>query len=218
MSNGEAERFKERLIAKGFSKKESVNYEKTFSHVVKVIIVRCLPNVDVSNKWYVYQLDINNAFLYGELVEDVYMQLPDAYFSKKDNKVCELTKSFYGLKQAPRKWNEKLTQVLRENGFIRSKSDVSLYTKTKDDTFIVLLVYVDDIIITGNNETKIYNFKEYLSSKFKIKDLDKLKYFLGIEVLETDNGLCLNHGSYCTKLLSEYGMLACKPAKAPIPD
>ncbi|GKC07245.1 ribonuclease H-like domain-containing protein, partial [Tanacetum coccineum] len=104
---------------------------------------RCLLIVAVSNKWPIYQLDINNAFLY---------------------------------------------------------------------------VYVDFIIITGNNEIEINNFKKYLSSKFKIKDLGKLKYFLGIEVLETDNGLCLNHGSYCTKLLSEYGMLACKPAKAPIPD
>ncbi|GJY07742.1 ribonuclease H-like domain-containing protein [Tanacetum coccineum] len=155
-SNGELERFKARLVAKGFNQKEGIDYEETFSPVIKIITVRCLLTVDVSNKWPVYQLDINNAFLYGELEESVYMKLPE--------------------------------------------------------------VYVDDIIITGNNEYEINNFKKYLSSKFKIKDLGKLKYFFRVEVLETDNDLCLNQRKYCMELLLEYGMLACKPAKAHILD
>ncbi|GJR79888.1 ribonuclease H-like domain-containing protein [Tanacetum coccineum] len=217
-SNEEVERFKARLVAKGFSKKEDVDYEETFSPVVKIVIVMYLLTVAVSNKWSIYQLDINSAFLYGESVKDVYMQLHDGYFSDNDNKVFKLTKSLYGLKQALRKWNEKLTQFLNENGFIQSKSDESLYTKSNDDIFIVLLIYVDDIIITGNNENEINNFKEHISSKFKIIDLGKHKYFLGLEILEISDSLCLNQRKYCLELLYEYDMLACKPAKAPIPD
>lgn len=216
-SNGEVERFKARLVAKGYNQKEGIDYEETFSPVVKIVTVRCLLSVAVQNKWPIYQLDINNAFLYGELVEDVYMTLPDGYFSKSDNRVCKLLKSLYGLKQAPRKWNEKLTQVLLENGFEQSKSDYSLFTKSKNDLFLVVLVYVDDILVTGNNEVEINKFKGFLSSKFLIKDLEKLKYFLGIEVLENGHGgLCLNQRKYCLELLSEFGMLACKPENTPL--
>ncbi|GJZ06794.1 ribonuclease H-like domain-containing protein [Tanacetum coccineum] len=108
----------------------------------------------IDNKW----LDINNAFLYGDLTETVYMKLPDGYFDKNDK---------------------------------RSKSDYSLFTKADSGMFLALLVYVDDIIITGNSLVHIENFKTFLKSKFQIKDLGKLKYFLGIEVVETDKGLLL---------------------------
>ncbi|GKE39375.1 ribonuclease H-like domain-containing protein, partial [Tanacetum coccineum] len=96
-----------------------------------------------------------------------------------------------------------------------SKSDYSLYTKSDKEVFLALLVYVDDIIITGNNVFEIEKFKVFLKSKFMIKDLGKLKYFLGIKVIDTDKGICLNQRKYVLDLLSEYGMLACKPAKTP---
>ncbi|GKD53624.1 ribonuclease H-like domain-containing protein [Tanacetum coccineum] len=99
---------------------------------------------------------------------------------------------------------------------IQSKSDYSLYTKSDNGVFLALLVYVDDIIITGNSISKIAKFKVFLKSKFMIKDLGKLKYFLGIEVIDTDKGICLNQRKYVLDLLSEYGLLACKPAKTPL--
>ncbi|GJU24749.1 ribonuclease H-like domain-containing protein, partial [Tanacetum coccineum] len=117
---------------------------------------------------------------------------------------------------APRQWNAKLTQTLIENGFKQSKSDYSLFTKSKNGNFTALLVYVDDIIITGNNSTEIENINKFLKTKFKIKDLGKLKYFLGIEVLETEQGLCLSQRKYCLDLLSDLGLLACKPSAAPL--
>ncbi|GKC37988.1 ribonuclease H-like domain-containing protein [Tanacetum coccineum] len=177
-----------------------------------MVTVRCLLNVDVSNSWYVFQLDVNNAFLYGDLVETVYTKPPEGYFPS-DNKVCRLQKSLYGLKQAPRQWNAKLTSTFIENSFSQSKSDYSLYTKFDKGVFLALLVYVNDIIITGNSICEIDKFKVFLKSKFIIKDLGKLKYFLGIEVIDTDKGICLNQRKYVLNLLSEYGMLACKPAK-----
>nr|GEV05341.1 ribonuclease H-like domain-containing protein [Tanacetum cinerariifolium] len=147
--------------------------------------------------------------------EVVYMKPLEGY-CPSNNKVCRLKKFLYGLKQDPRQWNAKLTSTLIENGFSQSKSGYSLYTKSDRGVFLALLVYVDDIIITGNSIFEIKKFKVYLKSKFIIKDLGKLKYFLRIAVIDTDKGICPNQRIYVLDLLSEYDMLACKPAKTPL--
>ncbi|GKA04083.1 ribonuclease H-like domain-containing protein [Tanacetum coccineum] len=115
-SNGDIERYKARLVVKGYNQKEGVDYDETFSRVVKIVIVRCLISIVVNNEWPLFQLDVNNAFLYDNLTEEVYMTLPPGYFSVNDQRVCKLKKSLYGLKQAPRQWNEKLCQTLIQNG------------------------------------------------------------------------------------------------------
>ncbi|GKA81270.1 ribonuclease H-like domain-containing protein, partial [Tanacetum coccineum] len=153
-SNGEIERYKARLVAKGFNQREGIDFDETFSPVVKFVTVRCLINLDVQSGWSLFQMDINNAFLYGDLEET-----------------------------APRQWNAKLTAALLENNFGQSKSDYNLFTKSFGDVFIALLVYVDDIIITGNSLAEIENVKQFLKTKFMIKDLVKLKYFLGIKIV-----------------------------------
>ncbi|GJY94827.1 ribonuclease H-like domain-containing protein [Tanacetum coccineum] len=215
-SSGDIDRYKARYVAKGYNQKEGIDFDETFSPVVKIVTVRCVINLAVQYDWSIFQLDVNNAFLYGDLDETVYMSLPEGFFNPGDNRVCRLKKSLYGLKQAPRQWNAKLTQTLIEHGFIQSKSDYSLFTKSESGKFMVLLVYVDDIIITGNNVDEIEKFKKYLNSKFMIKDLGKLKYFLGIEVIDTDRGLCLSQRKYCLDLLSDFGLLACKPSATPL--
>ncbi|GJR59853.1 putative RNA-directed DNA polymerase [Tanacetum coccineum] len=128
----------------------------------------------------------------------------------------QMVKSLYGLKQTPRKWNEKLVSVLSDNFFMQSMNDFSLFIKNDKDVILALLVYVDDIIVTRNNSEEITKFKQFLSTKFLIKDLGKLKYFLGIEVLDVDDGICLTQMKYCTELHSEFGMLACKPYSTPV--
>ncbi|GJX50521.1 ribonuclease H-like domain-containing protein [Tanacetum coccineum] len=188
----------------------SIDYKEIFSHVVKMVTVRYLLNIAVSQSWPIFQLDMNNAFLYGDLDKVVYMRPHEGYFHS-GNKVCKLKKSLYGLKQAPKQWNAKLTSTLTKNGFSQNKYAYYLFTKIDKGVFLALLVYVDDIIITGNNVTEIEKFKVFLKSKFMIKDLGKLKYFLGIEVVYTKKGTCLNQRKYVLDLLSEYGMLACKP-------
>ncbi|KAJ0555563.1 putative RNA-directed DNA polymerase [Helianthus annuus] len=180
-STGEIERYKARLVAKGFSQKEGIDFFETFSLVVKMVIVRCVLSMVVHFNWEIYQFDINNAFLYGDLNEEVYMCLPDGYNSSYGSTVCKLKKSLYGLKQAPRMWNEKLVSVLVDLGFEQSKCDHSMFVMTKDSTFIVLLVYVDGIIITGSCSKRVDEIKLSLKSKFLIKDLGKLQYFLGKE-------------------------------------
>ena len=181
-------------------------------------IVRCLLSLAVQKDWKFFQMDINNAFLYGDLNEEIYMLPPPGYFKEGNNKVLRLKKSFYGLKQAPRQWNQKLSEALFEAKFEQSKNDHSLFIRKQGDTVLYLLVYVDDLVITGNSVTEIEKFKVFLKNKFKIKDLGELKYFLGIEVLKTKSGLCLNQRKYCLELLHEYGLLACKPVMTPLPE
>ncbi|GKD61464.1 ribonuclease H-like domain-containing protein, partial [Tanacetum coccineum] len=118
--------------------------------------------------------------------------------------------------KAPRKWNAKLTISLLENDFVQSKSDYSLFTKPVDNVFIALLVYVDDIIITGSSLAQIEKVTQFLKTKFMIKDLGKLKYFLGIEVLDTPSGVCLNQRKYYLELIDEFDLLAEKPSSLPM--
>ncbi|KAJ0431247.1 putative RNA-directed DNA polymerase [Helianthus annuus] len=215
-SSGEVERFKARLVAKGFNQREGLDFGETFSPVVKMVTVRCVIALAVQNNWPMFQLDINNAFLYGTINEDVYMCLPEGYYSSDETRVCKLVKSLYGLKQAPRKWNERLNGVLIDYGFVQSKCDHSMYVLSKNKVFVVLLVYMDDIVVTGNSIDEVSKIKAILNSNFQIKDLGKLKYFLGIEVLYNKSGICLNQRKYCLELLSEFGYLACKPINTPI--
>ncbi|KAF5768198.1 putative RNA-directed DNA polymerase [Helianthus annuus] len=214
-ANGEIERYKARLVAKGFNQREGLDFGETFSPVVKMTTVRIVLKLAVNNNWPLYQMDVNNAFLYGMLSEDVYMTQPQGY-SSKDNKVCKLVKSLYGLKQAPRQWNEKLTSVLTSMGFVQSICDYSLFVLSKQGVFVILLVYVDDIVITGNDKSAIENVKSSLRENFHIKDLGLLRYFLGIEVLYSDGCICLSQRKYCLELLNEFGYLGCKPVTTPI--
>ncbi|GAA0143892.1 transmembrane signal receptor [Lithospermum erythrorhizon] len=128
-------------------------------------------------------MDVHNAFLHGDLSEEVYMRLPPGFYKGRPGLVCKLNKSPYGLTQAPQCWFSKLATALKRYGFTQSYSDYSLFTLCKGQMRLHVLVYVDDLIISGNESTAIFTFKQYLSSCFHMKDLGVLKYFLGVEFL-----------------------------------
>lgn len=129
-------------MAKGYNQKEGVDYKETFAPVAKMVIVRTFLATAVHHGWEIEQLDVNNAFLHGDLHEEVYMQVPQGYSQTlPPNTVCKLQKSLYGLKQANRKWFEKLTIFLISLGFKQSIVDTSLVTLQKGQTFLSLLVY-----------------------------------------------------------------------------
>lgn len=133
-------------------------------------------------------MDVHNVFLHGDLDEEVYMKWPPGCESSDPSLLCRLRKSLYGLKQAPRCWFAKLVTALKGYGFLQSYSDYSLFTFTKADVHINVLVYVDDLIISRNNSAALGTFKAYLSDCFKMKDLRPLKYFLCIEVARSSSG------------------------------
>jgi hypothetical protein len=215
-ADGSIERYKARLVAKGYNQVEGIDYFDTFSPVAKLTTVRVLIALASINNWFLHQLDVNNAFLHGELQEDVYMQVPEGVTCHKRNQVCKLKKSLYGLKQASRKWYEKLSNLLTTEGYTQSISDYSLFTKKFDQHFIAILVYVDDIIITGTSLTEIDRVKHILDTNFKIKDLGQLKYFLGLEVAHSKQGITISQRKYCLDLLEDTGLLASKPVSTPL--
>ena len=140
-------------------------------------------------------MDVQNAFLYGDHDDEVYMKLPPGFESSDPSLVCRLRKSLYDLKQAPRCWFAKLVTALREYGFLQLYYDYSLFTSTKAHIQINILVYVENLIISGNDSTTLCTFKSYLSDCFKMKDLGPLKYFLGIEVARSSVGCFCVKGS-----------------------
>jgi len=178
--------------------------------------VCCFLAVAIAKGWELHQLDVNNAFLHGDLKEEVYMKLPLGFKCNDEAKVCHLKKSLYGLRQAPRQWFAKLSSKLCEHEFARSYADYSLFTYSKDDIFMSVLVYIDDIVLAGNNYMASKKFKDYLNTCFSIKNLGPLKYFLGIEVARGTQGLFLSQRKYALKIIDEYGLLGAKLVDFPM--
>jgi hypothetical protein len=215
-SDGSIERHKARLVAKGFTQCEGLDYFETFSLVAKLTTVRCLLALAAINNWHLHQLDVNNAFLHGDLDEEVFMKPPPGFISKGDTRVCKLNKSIYGLKQASRQWFSKFSSTLLLHGFTQSKSDYSLFIKSTRSSFMALLVYVDDIILASNDTQSITDFTVFLNTHFKLKDLGPLKFFLGLEIARSTTGISLCQRKFALDILSDTGLLAAKPSAFPI--
>ena len=215
-ADGSLERCKARLVVRGFTQKEGVDYTETFSPVVKMTTIRSLIAVAVKKHWPIYQMDVNNAFLHGDLHEDIYMKPPQGLPVSSGNIVCKLKKSLYGLKQASRQWYAKLSDTLRSVGFQHSQNDYSLFCKQQDSCFLFVAVYVDDIIVTGNDPDEINTLKVFLDNKFRIKDLGELNYFLGMEVTKFPNGVALTQKKFAADLIKEFHCDRLPPTNCPL--
>ena len=180
--------------------------------------IRVLLSLAARNDWSLHQMGVKNAFMNGELNEEVYMQLPPGFEENlgKD-KVCKLLKSLYGLKRSRRAWFDRFSRAIRMAGYSQGQSNhTMLYRPLNGGGVIILIVYVDDIIITGSNEAEIQQLKGVLSTEFEVKDLGKLKYFLGMEVARSKEGIVVSHRKYTLYLLSKVGMLGSKPTNVSI--
>ncbi|CAA7012886.1 unnamed protein product [Microthlaspi erraticum] len=158
-ADGSLERHKARLVIRGDKQVEGRDYEETFAPVAKLTTIRMFLKVAAVKRWEVHQMDVHNAFLHGELEEEVYMKLPLGFHSQKKNVVCRLRKALYGLKQAPRCWFAKLTNALRGYGFSQEYADYSLFTLARGEVRLYVLIYVDDLLIGGNDTETIKRFK-----------------------------------------------------------
>ena len=190
-SDGSIERCKARLVILGNNQKEGIDYHETFAPTAKMATIRTFLAVAAAKNWELHQLDVQNAFLHGDLTEEVFMKMPPGFASITPGKVCRLRRSLYGLHQAPRCWFAKLADSLKTYGFHQSYSDYSLFAFHEQYVQIHVLVYADDLIISGNDATAVQRVKKYLSSCFHMKDLGQLKYFLGIEVARNAEGVFL---------------------------
>ncbi|XP_029129864.1 uncharacterized protein LOC109816369 isoform X2 [Cajanus cajan] len=217
-ADGTIERYKARLVAKGYTQTYGIDYEETFAPVAKMNTVRVVLALAAHFGWDLHQLDVKNAFLHGNLEEEVYMEIPPGFEVKNErNKVCLLKKALYGLKQSPRAWFGRFTKVMVSLGYRQSQGDHTLFIKhSSTGKLTLLLVYVDDMIIAGDDETEKLALKEKLAAQFEMKDLGKLKYFLGIEVAYSKNGIFISQRKYVLDLLKETGKLGCRTSTVPI--
>ncbi|RVW53628.1 Retrovirus-related Pol polyprotein from transposon TNT 1-94 [Vitis vinifera] len=220
ISEDEPPKYKSRLVAKGFSQKEGIDYNEVFSLVVKHKSIQVLlVMVSVFNLEF-DQLDVKTAFLHGNLEEEIYMKQPEGFVdSDKSNHVCFLKKSLYGLKQSPRQWYKRFDAFMVSHEFMRNQYDSCVYFKTlPDGSFIYLLLYVDDMLIAAKNRAEINKLKQLLSSEFEMKDLGAAKKILGMEIWrDRDAGLLyVSQQKYIEKLMQAFHMDHSKPVSTPL--
>lgn len=220
-ANGSVERYKTRLVAKGYTQQADIDYLDTFSPVAKLVTVKAMLAVAAIKGWFLNHLNINNVFLHGDLTEDIYMTIPDGLLSKGEpspppGTVCKLEKSLYGLKQASRQWFLKFSEVLTSYCLQKSSSDHSFFVKNDEVNFLGLVVYVDDILLASNSQLLIDDFKRFMARHFTYKDLGPVKYFLGLEMARNSSGIFLCQRKYALDLLADSGLLGCKPCTTPM--
>ena len=217
--NGTADRYKARLVARGFEQKFGIDYSDTFAPVVRWETIRILIALAVHLNWSIHQLDVLTAFLNGILTEDVYMYQPQGFIrSGTSHLVCKLHKALYGLRQSPRAWYARLHAALISWHLVQSQNDPNLYFAHSGSDTVALLVYVNDILLTGSNSQLITTLKNKLHKEFKTNDIGPIQRYLGVEFHRNSSGLCMHQTQYALSILRLFSMKHCAPSLTPLPE
>eukprot|EP00253_Pinus_taeda_P027099 PITA_27099 len=215
-AEGKIDRHKARLVVKGYKQQQGRDYDETFAPVARMETVRTVLSIAAQHKWKIYQMDVKSAFLNGVLKEEVYVEQPPGYeVDGQEHKFCKLKKALYGLKQALRAWYSRIDAYLIENGFDKCDGEPTLYIKENDGKIIIVILYVDDLIFTSNDASFTADFKAVMKKEFEMNDLGFLRYFLGIEVDQSENGVFISQDKYVEAMLKRFNMQNSKAAVTP---
>lgn len=213
--DGNIDKYKARFVIKGFNQRQGVDYNQTFSPVVKLSTIRSILSIAASKKMHLTQFDVSTAFLYGKLNETIYMQQPEGY-NNRTNQVCKLRRSLYGLKQALRCWTKRIDDLLLKLGFKTSEADPCLYIRKRSKNLLLVVLYVDDGLVVATDLENSKILIEELKKEFKITT-KPAPYFLELEIERNDDGaIKISQQAYTKKILQRFNMENSRPVSTPI--
>ncbi|KAD5802609.1 hypothetical protein E3N88_13969 [Mikania micrantha] len=216
-ADGSIDKYKARLVIKGFRQKEGVDYFDTYSPVTRITSIRLVLAIAALRNLEVHQMDVKTSFLNGDLEEEIYMEQPEGFSAPgQEGKVCKLVKSLYGLKQAPKQWHQKFDQVMLNNGFKINECDKCVYVKNTMRGYVILCLYVDDMLIVGSDDKMIKSTKDMLKARFDMKDMGLADVILGIKINRTQYGLVLSQSHYVDKILEKFNEGDTSVAQTPV--
>jgi hypothetical protein len=214
VADGQIIKYKARLVAKIFQQVHGIDYDETFTPVVKMDSIRLELAIPVAKGWEVHQMDMKNAFIHDDLSEEIYMEHPQG-FMQDSSLVCRLKKSLYGLKQALRAWYAKMDSYLLSQNFVCCKLDPNVYMLRTADSLLILVMYVDDLLIIRCLTSAIVAVKRILHDRFLMMDMGPLHFFLGIEINQDASGIKLSQDKYARDLFEIFHMIDCKSTPTP---
>ena len=218
-AEGKVERYKARLVVKGFQQQFGLDYDETYASVTSLRAVRVALSIAASNDMKVEQIDIKSAFLNGVLEDEIYMKQPKGFVAKgNETLVCRLNKSLYGLKQAPAVWYKTLADCLALIGYQSLWSEESIFVLRgpSDQLLAIAVCYVDDMLLMSRDASAIENLKAHLKASFEIYDKGKAQFFLGIKIERQGQHMYLSQEAYIDAKLEEFRMVDCKPVNTPM--
>ncbi|KZV41734.1 retrovirus-related Pol polyprotein from transposon TNT 1-94 [Dorcoceras hygrometricum] len=216
-ADGSINKFKSRLVVKGYAQIFGVDYSDTFAPVARLDTIRLLLAVAAQKNWKVHQLDVKSAFLNGFLQEEIYVEQPEGYKKEgEEDKVYLLKKALYGLKQAPRAWYSRIDDHLHKLGFAKSLSESTLYVKHTGTDILIISLYVDDLLVTGNNTSIVEKFKQEMMEIFEMTNLGLMTFFLGMEIKQSEFEVFICQKKYAKEILKKFKLEDCKQMGTPM--
>nr|GEW19099.1 zinc finger, CCHC-type [Tanacetum cinerariifolium] len=202
----------------GFNQTSGINYFDTYALVARISTIRLLIALASIHNLIIHQMDVKTAFLNEDLEEEVYMNQPLGFIMPgNENKVCKLVRSLYGLKHAPRQWHQNFDEVVLSNGYLLNQADKCVYIKFNAfGKGVIICLYVDDMLIFGNDQVQVDLTKEFLSSRFSMKDTREADVILGIRIKHESNGIAISQSHYIEKVLKKFNYFDCTPVSTPL--
>ncbi|GKB62455.1 putative ribonuclease H-like domain-containing protein [Tanacetum coccineum] len=210
-------RNKARLVAQGYTQEEGIDYDEVFAPVARIEAIRLFLAYASFMNFVVYQMDVKSAFLYGKIEEEVYVYQPPGFEDPEfPDRVYKVEKALYGLHQAPRAWYETLSTYLLENGFQRGTIDKTLFIKKVKGDILLVQVYVDDIIFGSTKKELCTEFEKLMHKKFQMSSMGELTFFLGLQVMQKEDGIFISQDKYVDEILKKFGFSTVRIASTPM--